>query len=138
MPPPPARSKCVGYDEEPLRHNTPVEETREERVVRVEAAFREANEKLRWRVALSFAGEGTVPFICECGDERCTAGVRVSLETYDLVRRNPTHFLIAPGHEQLGSEKVVEEGEGFEIVEKCGRAAEILTQLPRSSRRRAS
>src|SRR2546426_6237461 len=91
-----------------------VEETREERVVRVEAAFREANEKLRWRVKVSFAGEGTIPFICECGNERCTTAVPVSPETYDSVRRNPTRFLIAPGHKQLDSEKVVEEGAGFE------------------------
>jgi hypothetical protein len=113
-----------------LRHNTlRVVETREERVVRVEAAFREANEKLRWRVGLSFAGEATVPFICECGDERCTAAVRVPLETYDLARRDPRCFLIVPGHKQLDSERIVVEGEGFQIVEKSGRAAELLARL---------
>jgi len=106
-----------------------VEETRAERVVRVETAFREANEKLRWRVGLVFAGEKTIPFICECGDERCTAAVRVSLETYDAARRDPSRFLISPGHKQLGSERIVAEGEGFEIVEKRGRARELLSRL---------
>jgi hypothetical protein len=122
-----------------LRHNTPVEETREERVARNEAVFREANERLRWRVVHSFPGEGTIPFICECGNERCTAAVRVSIEVYEQARLDPVRFLIAPGHKQLSSEEIVDQGEGFEIVEKRGRAAEILSQLPSPpSRRRAS
>jgi hypothetical protein len=36
------------------------------------------------------------------------------------VREHPLRFLVAPGHEDLDSESVVERREGYLIVEKYG------------------
>jgi hypothetical protein len=100
--------------------------SREERVARNELAFRQANESLRtiFEDATEEA-EGSYPFLCECGDRRCTDVVPVSLQVYARIREHPARFLILPGHKQLESERVVEEGDKYEIVEKSGVAGDL-------------
>jgi hypothetical protein len=93
------------------------------RVAETEAAFREANEKLR--KAFEDADEELLPFLCECGDFKCTDLVRVRLDVYAGVRNQPAWFLVSPGHKQLDSEEVVERGEGYDIIEKSGLAGEV-------------
>jgi len=57
----------------------------EERAVRNEVLFREANEKLGdKRQELELIGQ--TPFLCECGDPSCTELIRLSLEQYEHVR----------------------------------------------------
>ena len=100
------------------------EVTRDERVARNELAFRQANESLR-TVFEDAPGDGAYPFLCECGERRCTEVVCISLETYATIRENPRRFLILTGHKQLDSERIVDSGEGYEIVEKSGVAGDI-------------
>ena len=88
-----------------------------------EAAFRAANERLR--AVFVDADSEQLPFLCECGDFRCTEVVLVELEVYARVRAEPAWFLLRPGHKQLETERVVETGNGYEIVEKSGLAGEI-------------
>jgi len=101
-----------------------------ERVGRNDATFREANERVQ-----SVASMGTsiehIPFICECAEEDCTAIVRLSLDEYEDVRAQPTHFLNAPGHEVAAGPhgEVVERHERYVVVRKLGRAAEIAEAL---------
>src|SRR5437870_5471265 len=90
-----------GYDLRPGVKREPMEADQEERIVRNEVLFRQANEDLRARITLE-PTEQRLPFLCECGDSTCTVVVVVSLETYELVRAHPTYFLIAAGHRQLG------------------------------------
>jgi hypothetical protein len=97
-------------------------ESQEERVAENEATFRRANEALYRR----FQELGTadfVPFICECGDDRCTQTVRLKLEEYEEVRGQPGRFVVVPGHEILEVERVVEAGERYEVVEKPSRTS---------------
>jgi hypothetical protein len=103
------------------------EASREERAVRNELAFREANESLRgvFESASGQDPEGTYPFLCECGDRACTEVVHLSLEVYASVRAHPARFLILPGHKQLEVERIVDAGDVYEIVEKSGAAGEI-------------
>jgi hypothetical protein len=90
-----------------------------------EVVFRAANATLYKRfLDPRFEPADTYPFICECGDERCTRIVSVPLEIYERVREEPTRFLLLPGHEDC-SEVVVERDNGYEIVEKAGEAADI-------------
>ena len=93
------------------------------RVAENEAAFRAANERLR--IAFEDAGSELLPFLCECGDARCTEVVLVGPDVYARVREEPAWFLLRPGHEQLETEDVVESGDGYELVEKSGLAGEI-------------
>jgi hypothetical protein len=104
-----------------------MDEGREQRVAQNELAFRRANESLRtvFEEAASHEPEEAYPFLCECGERRCTEVVYVMLDTYASVRAHPQRFLIIAGHKQLDSERIVEAGDGYEIVEKSGVAGEI-------------
>jgi hypothetical protein len=100
-----------------------------ERVARNDAAFREANERI------AQAGRDLeiepIPFLCECADEECTSVVRLSLDEYAEIRSDPTHFLNLPGHDDAGGPhaQVIEERDGYVVVEKVGLAARIVTEL---------
>jgi hypothetical protein len=88
-----------------------------------EAVFRAANQRLKDR--LSNARTSTeVPFICECSDADCLEPVRLTLPVYEQVRaQGERRFFVLPGHNAEG-EEVVDERDGFVIVEKIpGRAA---------------
>ena len=100
-----------------------------QRVARNDATFREANERIEERAAS--LGIHRVPFICECADEGCTAVVQLDLREYETIRATPTHFLNVPGHDATAGPhgRVVEERDGYVVVEKLGAAAEIVTQL---------
>jgi hypothetical protein len=84
-----------------------------------ESVFRRANEELRRRFA-NLDAEGLVPFLCECGDAHCTKTIRVTLDEYDAVRARPDRFAIIPGPEIHAAERVVEENERYDVVEKIG------------------
>ena len=102
------------------------ETEREERIVHNELVFRSANQSLHG----SFADAGLTevelfPFLCECGDRACTRVLSIPLESYERIRRHPARFLILPGHLRLPSEDLVEEHEGFHVVDKRGRGGEL-------------
>jgi hypothetical protein len=93
------------------------DEARRARVAENESVFRRANEELERRFR-ELDAEGLTPFLCECGDGRCTKTVRLSLDEYEEVRRRPDHFAIVPGHQILEAERVTEENERYDVVEK--------------------
>ena len=101
---------------------------REERVAKNEILFRDVNERIleiegdRWRV-------DPVDFMCECGDIECMRVVQLSLEDYERLRSEPTHFGVIPGHELLDVERVVERHEHFLVVQKEGDALRRQAEL---------
>jgi hypothetical protein len=99
-----------------------------ERVARNESTFREANERIQ-RAAETHAFAGLVPFICECADERCTEIIRLRLAAYEAVRASATRFVVAPGHEEGESSRLVSDGEGYQVIEKTGDAASVAEAL---------
>jgi hypothetical protein len=107
-----------------------VEEVQEERIATNNATFREANERIS-AAAGSYGIETPIPFICECSDPSCSGIVRLRLEEYEEVRANSRHFVNIPGHEaaSMGAAVVVEQRDGYSIVEKTGRAGEIVDEL---------
>jgi hypothetical protein len=64
-------------------------------------------------------------FICECSDLSCTLPISLSIERYREVRSDPARFVLIAGHLNPEIERKVEEGEGFEIVEKIGPGKEV-------------
>jgi hypothetical protein len=114
----------------------------EERIAKNDSIFREANEGIAADVYELGLGElrDAAPFICECADPACRAIVRVPLATYESVRSKAELFINAPGHQLPFSHalRVAEEHDGFLIVEKTGRAADLARDLDprqRSARR---
>jgi hypothetical protein len=70
--------------------------------------------------------EERVPvFVCECGRVGCTTTIEVGREDYERARATFERFVVAPGHELLEVEDVVERHPGYLIVEKRGVAAEV-------------
>ena len=85
-------------------------------VIRTEGLFREMNERLS---QLYVAREQeTAEYICECGDSGCTKGIVLTDGEYEAVRRHPTRFAIAVGHEIERIERVVGLNAQFTVVEK--------------------
>lgn len=108
---------------------------RHQRAARNESLFREVNEKIE---SLSRDSNSTFhEFSCECADQACVERVPLTLEEYEYVRRDPTHFLVKPGHVYSDVERVVEtDGSGtrFAVVEKQGEAGAVAVSLdPRAS-----
>lgn len=79
---------------------------------------RRANERLQERVSRLAQADQRIPFLCECADESCTEPVHVTLRDYAAVRGADSRFLIVTGHLTIEGEDVVEEGDGYTVVEK--------------------
>jgi hypothetical protein len=95
------------------------------RAAKNESMFREINERV---AELNEAFEEILPvseWICECADQACIEPIPMSFEAYEAMRQNPARFAVRPGHELPGVERVVEEHEGYVVVEKIGQAKEI-------------
>jgi hypothetical protein len=93
---------------------------REERAIRNEELFREVNlniAKLEGRAGRTDWDE-PLPLVCECALTGCSFPIEVDADTFEWVRGSPVRFVVAQGHEQLDIETVVEQREGYLIVEK--------------------
>jgi hypothetical protein len=100
-------------------------DSRQQRVAKNEALFRRVNERIE-EVNEALAGDSASDFLCECGDEDCTAPVSLTLAEYEEVRRDPTHFLIAHGHEVADVEEVIRETDRYAVVKKLAGEAERI------------
>ena len=98
------------------------DERAEERVARNESAFRAINERVE-----ELADEYDAPpaFVCECDRPDCAEPVPVSPELYERVRRDSRRFIVSPGHERPAFERVIDQGDGWLVVEKIGHAGEL-------------
>lgn len=66
--------------------------------MRTEDVFRQANESVAAKAGeLKFAYP--IPFLCECRDRHCFAGISLTLDDYAKVRSDPGRYLTIPGHE---------------------------------------
>ena len=69
-------------------------------------------------------------FICECSDPDCTQGIHLTLEQYEDVRSELTHFIVKPGHEDPAVERVAESKRSHDVVDKdAPGAADTATEL---------
>jgi hypothetical protein len=95
------------------------------KAARNQALFREVNE----RIADVAEAAGHLELLCECASDDCTETIHMSLAEYEYIRSAPTRFPIAKGHEVPEVENVVEEFEGYAVVQKMGAAAEESVRL---------
>ena len=90
---------------------------REVRIARTEALFRDVNERIAESAERFSARDAE--FVCECADPACAERVPATLDQYEEVRSDGTHFLLAPGHELTEVERVVKrQHKRFVVVEK--------------------
>ena len=93
-------------------------EERESRVGVNEALFRAVNERIE-DLNESFATvTERFEIICECGDSGCVTQISIARDAYERVRTGATLFLVAPGHEKLDIEDVIEEHGNYRVVRK--------------------
>jgi hypothetical protein len=80
---------------------------REVRIAHTEALFRDVNERIAESADRFNAQDAE--FVCECADPECAERVPVTLDQYEEIRSDGTHFLLTPGHELPEVERVVEQ-----------------------------
>ncbi len=95
-----------------------------ERIARNEGIFREINEGIK-RGRWPGEEDSISGFRCECASLGCTHMLSLTFREYERVRRNPRRFIVAPGHERLDVEAVVERRDGYLVVQKLGQAGEV-------------
>lgn len=71
-----------------------------------------------------------VPFLCECERETCRQTVPLDQGKYAGIRAHQFRFILAPGHENPRWETVVQEGDGYVVVEKGDEAATSPSRSP--------
>lgn len=97
---------------------------RKERIALNEAMFRNANERMAgWEEA--HHADGSELYLCECANPDCRDRISLRREDYERVRADSVHFVIVPGHELQDAETVMEEHEGWAIIEKEPEVLEI-------------
>jgi hypothetical protein len=78
---------------------------RELKIAHTEALFRDVNERIA-ESAKRFNSDA-VDLVCECADPGCADRVHATMDQYEEVRADGTHFLLVPGHEDPEVERVV-------------------------------
>jgi hypothetical protein len=106
--------------------------SREERLARNEAVFREVNERIQaLQETSSTDPEEEIDFLCECGNEECTETVQMTLAEYEDVRNDATQFVVLPGHETPEVERVTDANARFRVVRKHPGEAAIAKEMNR-------
>jgi hypothetical protein len=94
------------------------------RIAANEAVLREVNEGIERG---QWPGEENqlVSFRCECARLGCNELVELTVGEYEHVRQHPRRFIVVPGHQITGAERVVERRDGYVVVEKLDEAGEV-------------
>jgi hypothetical protein len=102
---------------------------REERFAQNEAMFREANERAKaWEERHRLHDEVELYF-CECANPECREKVSLRKAEYERVRSDPRRFVVVHGHELPEVETVIEQNEGWAIIEKEPEVAPTVETL---------
>ena len=109
-------------------------DARETRLAKNEVVFREINERVNDLAANHGSDQHLYTFFCECSNADCTLQVALPRSAYEDVRAQGNRFLIATGHQLPEIERVVEQNDGWWVVEKEDEAGELAKELdPRNS-----
>ncbi len=91
------------------------------RIARNQALFREVNERI-WETVEEFGSHPAehglrLAFVCECGHGECTEQLLLDTEEYGRMRSEPSRRLVRRGHAHDHADTVVEERDGYLVVE---------------------
>jgi hypothetical protein len=100
---------------------TPAADTTGHAIVLRQALFREVNERIEGLGGhFELVATDELEVLCECADPRCAERIELTQAEYEGVRRDPTHFIVKPGHDSSKVERVVDAKPGYAVVEKLG------------------
>jgi hypothetical protein len=68
-------------------------------------------------------------FMCECSRPGCVVRVPITTDEYEHVRAKGNRFVVAPLHVDSSVEVIVEQHNGYVVVEKLGAAGDEARQL---------
>jgi hypothetical protein len=92
--------------------------TRDSRRVENEKMARYGNERLHDAVEDVVPDAKPVPFLCECAAEFCHARVELTLEQWEEIAAEPSHFVMVAGHERSEGEQIIGKLGEYDVVEK--------------------
>lgn len=100
-----------------------MDEIRLQRVAENERTLRQANERIEQLSAEAAeagwpGGSLDATFFCACGRRDCGEMVALSVREYEAVHRQPHRFVVAKHHADPEIERVVEQFETYDVVEK--------------------
>jgi hypothetical protein len=101
-----------------------VTEAREERLAHNEVVFRALNEQIE-AIAGRLGRDVSYEFVCECATAGCFERLTLTLDEYEHVRADGSHFFLSPGHQDIEVEQVVAKYPGYYVVEKDGAAGVV-------------
>jgi hypothetical protein len=91
---------------------------RNRRIAKNQALFRTINEAVtRWPERQATPPWQKLIFYCECGDAKCYDRVYLTGPEYEAIRTDSARFVVVPGHVFPKAERVVEEHDGYSVVE---------------------
>ena len=99
----------------------------EEKRAENEAAFRDANERIRVAELELEPPLERVPYLCECDDVQCRDPIRLTAREYERIREDGATFAVLRGHRSDG--EVIEEHDGYVVVCKTERGGEVARAL---------
>src|SRR5207248_10816372 len=68
------------------------------RAALAQALFREINERSEERVPLFGGSEVRLGIVSQCANIDCQERILIAKSAYEEARREPTHFIVKPGH----------------------------------------
>ena len=99
---------------------------RQRRAAMKQSLCRRVNEATIQRLSGS---AGFIEVACECSQTTCAVPLTLSVEEYEQIRREPTHFVVAPGHIDPKGEWIVEQTSRYVVVEKIELGAKVAATL---------
>jgi hypothetical protein len=99
-----------------------MDELSERRLAENEVIFREVNKSVQEFIEkdLYNAHSGPLHFYCECSNAACRQRVALTAQKYKELHQNSKRFVVVRGHELPEIEKVIQQEDGYAVVEKYG------------------
>ena len=91
---------------------------RARRIAENEVLFRTVNERIDTLNERFGETSDSVQMVCECGRSDCVDRIELDVDAYRRLREDPFRFAVRRGHEYPSSETVVDEADGYLVVEK--------------------
>lgn len=102
-------------------------DSREKRLAENESLFRSINERIEQVATSAGVDQHQFEFLCECSNADCNLLLPLTIPEYEAIRKNPTLFIVAAGHDLPEIETVVLRRGPYQVVVKRGDAADYVT-----------
>ncbi|HEX8227045.1 MAG TPA: hypothetical protein VF572_04220 [Candidatus Saccharimonadales bacterium] len=117
----------------------------ERRMAENEVYFRQHNERIqreffKLKQIADAANQGhlvkvddtPLHFMCECSDENCQARIKLTPSEYENIHQKRNQFILIAGHDSPIIERVVDEFDGYIIVQKRNLPPESVSHANRT------